>query len=809
MAKTFFSFTFIAALALCSGACVHQHPISAPVNPNLQIRFDRPADFFEESFVLGNGTQGAIVYGRPDKERISLNDITFWTGEPDTAVYSPGASASIAPIREALAAGDFRKANELQRDVQGHYSQNYQPVGNLWIDFADKSEPESYSRSLDLNSAKARVEYTRGGNAIATEYLASAPDSLIAVKITSGDPISFTLTFDSPVPNATSVSAGNMITADGRAAYHSRPVYHDPEALYDPDRGIAFRTLVAVDPASGSVEALPDGSLSVTATTDATIYITTATSFAGAGVNPAAGTVDYRGKAARIIDRALKEGYDDIADRHVADYSELFARVDLDLGQSPDSLNAMPTDRRLLHYFDTNAADPDLEELYFQFGRYLLISCSRTMGVPANLQGLWNETMLPPWSSNYTTNINLEENYWPAEVTNLSELHMPLLSFVKQLPATGTTTAREYYGVDRGWCMAHNSDIWAMTNPVGEHGGNPCWANWNMGGAWVASHIWEHYLFTRDRDFLKEYYPTLKGAAEFCLGWLTEGPDGYLITSPATSPENLFRDPDGNAVATSQGNFADLAMIRQCLADTRDAAMTLDTDRALVAEIDSVMPRLQPYKTGAAGQLQEWITDFEEVEPTHRHQSHLYGLFPGRHINPADNPDLARAIARSLEIKGDNTTGWSTGWRVNLLARLLDADKAYAMYRRLLKYVSPDKYQGPDRRSGGGTYPNLLDAHSPFQIDGNFGGTAGVAEMLIQSTPDAITLLPALPAQWATGSVKGLKARGGFTASFDWRDGKVTDLTLAAPEGGATTLMVNGNSIPVELGKGEATHLTF
>jgi alpha-L-fucosidase 2 len=809
MAKTLFSFTFIAALALCSGACVDQHPVSAPVNPNLKISFDRPAEFFEESFVLGNGTQGAIVYGRPDKERISLNDITFWTGEPDTAVYSPGASASIAPIREALAAGDFRKANELQRDVQGHYSQNYQPVGNLWIDFADKSEPGSYSRSLDLNSAKARVEYTRGGNAIATEYLASAPDSLIAVKITSGDPISFTLTFDSPVPNVTSVSAGNMITADGRAAYHSRPVYHAPDALYDPDRGIAFRTLVAVDPASGSVEALPDGSLSVTGTTDATIYITTATSFAGARTNPAAGTVDYRGKAARIIDRALKDDYADIAARHVADYSELFSRVDLDLGQSPDSLNAMPTDRRLLHYFDTNAADPDLEELYFQFGRYLLISCSRTMGVPANLQGLWNETMLPPWSSNYTTNINLEENYWPAEVTNLSELHMPLLSFVKQLPATGTTTAREYYGVDRGWCMAHNSDIWAMTNPVGEHEGNPCWANWNMGGAWVASHIWEHYLFTRDRDFLKEYYPTLKGAAEFCLGWLTEGPDGYLITSPATSPENLFRDPDGNAVATSQGNFADMAMIRQCLADTRDAAMTLDTDRALVAEIDSVIPRLQPYKTGAAGQLQEWITDFEEVEPTHRHQSHLYGLFPGRHINPADNPDLARAIARSLEIKGDNTTGWSTGWRVNLLARLLDADKAYAMYRRLLKYVSPDNYTGPDRRSGGGTYPNLLDAHSPFQIDGNFGGTAGVAEMLIQSTPESITLLPALPAQWANGSVKGLKARGGFTASFEWRDGNVTDLTLTAPEGGSTTLVVNGNSIPVELGKGEATHLTF
>lgn len=779
---------------------------------DLKIKFNRPADFFEESFVIGNGTQGAIVYGRPDKERISLNDITFWTGGPDSAVFSPGAYKTIPEIREALSKGDFAKAEDLQHKVQGHFTQNYQPVGNLFIDFADKGEVTGYNRNLDLRSAVASVGYSRNGNNILTEYLASSPDSIIAVRISAEKPISMTLSFDSQVPFKVS-SEGNTITADGRAAYHSVPSYTSGDAMkefrYDENKGTRFRTLIAAKPVSGTVSPLSDGRLEIKDTKDVTIYVAIATSFAGSDVDPAKDILNHRARAERILGKATADSFNNIAKRHSADYSSLFSRVELDLGDSPENLREMPIDLRLKNYVDNKALDPDLEELYFQFGRYLLISCSRTPGVPANLQGLWNEYMLPPWSSNYTTNINLEENYWPVEVTNLSELHLPMLSFVAKLPVTGEETAREYYGINRGWSLGHNTDIWAMTNPVGLHWGSPSWANWNMGGAWVSSHIWEHYLFTKDREFLKEYYPVLKGAAEFCLDWLVEGPEGTLITSPSTSPENMFLAPDGKGTATSEGNFADMAMIRQCLEDTRDAAMELSADKSLIDEINGVLPRLQPYKIGAKGQLQEWMTDFPETEPTHRHQSHLYGLYPGHHITPAENPELAKAAARSLEIKGENTTGWSAGWRINLLARLLDADKAYSMYRRLLRYVSPDNYQGPDRRQGGGTYPNLLDAHSPFQIDGNFGGTAGVAEMIIQSSPSAITLLPALPSQWASGNVKGLKARGGFETDFTWENGRVKSLTLRSTTGGKTTLKANGLSIPVDMKPGETKNMIF
>lgn len=765
----------------------------------LKLRFDRPADFFEETFVIGNGSQGAIIYGNPYNERISLNDITLWSGEPDTAAYNPSAYKWLPEIRQALRDGDYSLAEDLQRNMQGHNSQYYLPLGNLLIDFKDKTPVRRYNRELDLNTAVLKVRYTKGTNDIVTEYFASAPDSLIVVKFISSQPVDLSVSFESLLSYECSFSDGS-ISADGYAPYGFVLTEENGKKvdamLYDSERGIHFRANIAAISGSGTVKSAND-CVEINDATDFTVYVTMATNFENSAVNPAQSSKDYIRIADAKMKNALSQSYDDILIRHKEDYGNLFSRVTVDLGSSDFRLKQLPTDLRLKTYYDNHSYDPDLEELYFQYGRYLLICCSRTPGVPANLQGLWNEQIYAPWRSNYTVNINLEENYWGAELANLSELHEPLLTFIKQLPITGELTAREYYGIEDGWCAAHNSDIWAMTCPVGHKQEQPMWANWNMGGAWLSTHIWEHYLFTKDIDFLREYYPTLKGAAKFCLAWLVEDADGKLITSPSTSPENRFIAPDGNPVATSEGCYADIAIIRECLADTRDAARELDCDIELAVAIDTALARLPDYKIGASGQLQEWAEDFREHDPQHRHQSHLFGLFPGHHISLSSTPDIARAALKTLDIKGENTTGWSTGWRVNLLARLSEADKAYSMYRRLLKYVSPDKYKGPDKRRGGGTYPNLLDAHSPFQIDGNFGGTAGVAEMLIQSTPESIILLSALPDAWSNGSFKGLRARGAYTVDAEWSHGKVTRFTIYSDKGGTTTVFAGEAAYPV------------
>lgn len=778
---------------------------------NMKLYYERPAEYFEEALVIGNGTMGATLYGGVKKDKISFNDITLWTGEPESENSSPDAFNVIPEIRALLDNEDYQGADKAQYKVQGHYSENYQPLGTLTIEYLDDTAGISdYHRWLDIGNATARTQYLKDGKLFTSDYFASAPDSVIVIRLKSENKegIHASLSFDSPLPHSSQV-ADNEISVEGYAAYHSFPVYYKAEDKhrYDPERGIHFKTLVRVLSVDGSVkDRYSDSRIEIDGSTEVLILIANVTSFNGFDKDPVKEGRNYRSHVEKRMKCAVGKTYDALREAHIRDYKYYFDRVKLDLGDTDDDIAALPTDKQLLFYTDCKQRNPDLEELYFQFGRYLLISSSRTSGVPANLQGLWNESVLPPWSSNYTVNINLEENYWASGTANLIEMQYPLIEFIANLSKTGRKTAKDYYGVERGWCLGHNSDIWAMTCPVGLNEGDPSWACWTMGGTWLSTHIWEHYLFTLDKEFLCEFYPVLKGAAEFCMDWLVEK-DGKLVTSPGTSPENKYITPDGYAGATSYGNTSDLAMIRECLMDAAEASKVLGVDKSFRKRIKKTLSRLYPYQIGKDGNLQEWYYDWQDQDPYHRHQSHLFGLYPGHHLSVEETPELAAACARTLEIKGDETTGWSTGWRVNLLARLQEGEKAYHMYRRLLRYVSPDNYKGEDARRGGGTYPNLLDAHSPFQIDGNFGGCSGVIEMLMQSSTNKIVLLPALPESWADGKVQGICARGGFVVDMEWKNREVVSLIVSSLKGGRTVICFNGVSKKVVFKAGERKRL--
>ena len=780
------------------------------LRPVFQLLYDRPARAFEESLPLGNGQVGASVYGDPYREKIHLNDATLWSGRPVNArmnaLMNPEAFRHLPAVRAALAAEDWPLAEELVRKLQGLFSQSYAPLGDLTIEMTHGETSGGYERRLDLATATASVRYEAAGSSYERRYFVSHPDRVFVIRLTGTAPrsLGFRLGFSSLLRYAVDASSHTLV-ARGEAPVHAEPSYRgdmERAIIYDEGKGTRFVVLARIAETDGHVTGT-GGTLELSGATRAIIIVSIATSFSGFDREPGLDGRNEIAIAQAQLDAASRWDLPTLHARHVTDFAGFFDRVALDLG--PDPAPGLTTDARLKRYTE-GAADPYLEALYFQFGRYLLISSSRTPGVPANLQGIWNPHMRPPWSSNYTTNINAQMNYWPAEVTNLAEMHEPMLGFIENLAVTGRVTAETFWGT-RGWSVAHNSDIWAMSNPVGDFGkGDPAWANWQMGGVWLATHLWEHWLFSRDETYLRERaWPLLVGAAEFALDWLIDGPDGYLVTAPSTSPENTYVTPDGFDGATSIATTGDMAMIRELFTAVLEAADLVGGDEAFVRQVREARDRLVPYRIGRKGNLQEWYWDWEESDPQHRHQTHLFGLYPGSQIDPRRTPELAGAARTTLEIKGDESTGWSKAWRINLWARLLDGNRAHKLFRELLTFVDPVTPVGYSR--GGGTYPNLFDAHPPFQIDGNFGGTAGVAEMLVQSHAGEIAILPALPDAWPTGSVRGLRARGGLTVDLVWERGALTSATLTASVAGEFRVVYRDREAVLSLGAGESAAL--